>query len=759
MIGRTTRGRAGAGLVLLVAAVAGGGFYAWRRAPAAAKAGGTAGPSRDHSGYRPRLADDTSGFAMLGSNMAPWKGEDTLAQIARRWERPGYDLIKKVEADLATARSHGHDGTTVVLSAVKASLLNFEGDAEAAYKLLGEVRARAEAREDLARGLLYNLIYLQGVTALRRGENANCVMCRGESSCILPIAPAAFHTRPEGSRDAIRHFTEYLRQFPDDLETRWLLNVAHMTLGEYPGGVDPQYLLSIERFERSEFDIGRFLDVAHEAGVDRENLSGGAILDDFDGDGRLDLVVTDFAPTGPMAYYRNKGDGTFEDRTASSGLDGQLGGLACFQADFDNDGRLDVFVPRGAWLKYPIRPSLLRNVGEGRFVDVTEASGLLDPINAHAACWGDYDNDGRLDLFVACERQTNRLYRNKGDGTFEEVARKAGVAGSAEDFAKGATWIDYDNDDFPDLFINNFRGLPYLFRNRRDGTFLEVTVPMRVDGPDRGFSCWAFDYDNDGWLDLFATCYDRTLADIVKGLVGLPHKGTIGTSRLFHNVGGKAFEDVTYEAGLDQVHAAMGSNFADFDNDGFLDFYLGTGDPSLATIVPNRMFRNVEGKRFAEITGSSRTGHLQKGHGVAIGDFDRDGDVDLFVQTGGAVPGDRYHNVLFRNPGQGHKSLTVKLVGKTTNRSAIGARIKAVTAGPEPMTIYRHVSSGSSFGANPLEQTIGLGKADRLSTLEIHWPTSRTTQVLRDVPAGGVIEITESVDGYRRLDTTSPSHP
>ena len=743
----------------MLLAAAGVGYFAWSRHSAASRdvAGSSStGSEGPRPAYKPRIVDDNSGFQMLGNALKPWSGDTPLAEIAKIWDRPTYRLIAEVDKDIAKAESLGEPGSGTVLGLLKVNLLNYEGDAEAAYRLLGEIRGIVSAREDLARGLLYNVIYLQGVAALRRGENANCVMCRGESACILPIAPAAVHLKPEGSRDAIRHFTEYLDQFPDDLEVRWLLNIAHMTLGEHPDKVDPGHLIRLDSFEKSEFDIGRFLDVGHEAGVDRDNISGGAIMDDFDGDGRLDLVVTDFSPTGPMAYYSNKGDGTFEDRTATSGLGGQLGGLACFQADFDNDGRLDIFIPRGAWLNHPIRPSLLRNMGE-HFVDVTDASGLLDPVNSNAACWGDYDNDGRLDLFVACERQTNRLYHGRSDGTFEEVAAKAGVAGLAANFAKGANWIDYDNDGFPDLFVNNFAGYPQLFQNTRDGRFTEVTVPMKVDGPDHGFSCWAFDFDNDGWLDLYATCYDRTLGGVVRGLLGDPNKGTTGTSRLFRNVGGKAFEDVTYEAGLDQVHAAMGSNYGDFDNDGFLDFYLGTGEPSIATLVPNRMFKNVGGKRFAEITGTSRTGHLQKGHGVAIGDYDRDGDVDLFIETGGAVHGDMYHDVLFRNPGQGNRSLMIKLVGKKTNRAAIGARIKVVTAGPEPLTVHRHVSSGSSFGANPLEQPFGLGKAERVAAIEVHWPTSGTTQVVRDVPAGGVIEITESTEGYRRLGPESAS--
>ena len=237
------------------------------------------------------------------------------------------------------------------------------------------------------------------------------------------------------------------------------------------------------------------------------------------------------------------------------------------------------------------------------------------------------------------------------------------------------------------------------------------------------------------------------LADVVKGMLGQPHSRY--SNRLFRNLNGKGFENVTRQAGLDMVFATMGSNYGDFDNDGFLDMYLGTGDRA-ATLVPNRMFKNVGGERFAEITASSGTGHLQKGHGVACGDWDRDGDVDLFVQTGGAVNGDKYHNILFQNPGQGNHWLTVKLVGKKTNRAAIGARIKVVTAGEKPLTVHRHVSSGSSFGANPLQQTIGLAKAERVALLEIHWPTSGTTQVFRDIAVNQAIEVTEFARDYGR---------
>jgi hypothetical protein len=216
------------------------------------------------------------------------------------------------------------------------------------------------------------------------------------------------------------------------------------------------------------------------------------------------------------------------------------------------------------------------------------------------------------------------------------------------------------------------------------------------------------------------------------------------------------FEDLAGSAGVqgEPARCCKGCTWIDHDNDGFLDMYLGTGEPSIATLIPNRMFKNVDGRRFSEITVSSGTGHLQKGHGVACGDWDRDGDIDLFLETGGVVNGDRYHNVLFQNPGQGNHWLTVKLVGKKTNRSAIGARIKVVTAGAKPQEIHREVSSGSSFGANPLEQTIGLAKATRVARLQIRWPTSGTTQMLHDIAADQAIEVTEFAPTYRSLQSS-----
>jgi FG-GAP-like repeat/ASPIC and UnbV len=702
--------------------------------------------------FEPRRQDfDTSGFSYLASVVRPWKADASLEEIREVWHRVGYQGVAHVDKQLATADRD--KGKQIRLMFMKACFLNSEAEADKAYQVLEQLRSSlesADGHEELASAALGTLICFQGVTALRRGENDNCIMCRGESSCILPISPAAVHTNPTGSRLAIKHFTEYLDLYPNDLEIQYLLNIAHMTLGEYPDKVDPTHRLNLDRFFHSEFNIGKFRDVGHLVGVNRYNQAGGAIMEDFDNDGLLDLAISSLDPTQRMSYYRNKGDSTFEDRSQEAGVTDQLGGLVCYQADYNNDGRMDIYIPRGAWLTSPIRPTLLRNNGAGGFNDVTKEANLLDPLNSNAAAWADYDNDGWVDLFVGAERQYQRLYHNKGNGTFEEVAAKAGVRGEPRQFCKGCTWIDFDNDGYPDLFQNNLHGSAILHRNNRNGTFTDVSSSMDIDGPFAGFSCWTWDYDNDGWQDIFATSYDRTIADIVRGMMGLSHSRY--SNRLFRNLKGKGFENVTGAAGLDHVFATMGSNYGDFDNDGYLDMYLGTGAPNLSILVPNRMFKNVGGERFAEITASSGTGNLQKGHGVACGDWDRDGDVDLFVQMGGAVNGDKYHNILFQNPGQGNHWLTVKLVGKKTNRAALGARIKVVTAGEKPLTVHRHVSAGSSFGANTLQQTVGLAKAERVALLEIRWPTSGTTQVFRDIAVDQAIEVTEFARDYQPLN-------
>jgi hypothetical protein len=198
----------------------------------------------------------------------------------------------------------------------------------------------------------------------------------------------------------------------------------------------------------------------------------------------------------------------------------------------------------------------------------------------------------------------------------------------------------------------------------------------------------------------------------------------------------------------------MGANFGDIDNDGYLDIYLGTGDMSYEGLDVNLLFKNVEGFRFEDATTSSGTGHLQKGHGVSFADFDPDGDLDLFVELGGATPGDQAYNALFRNPGYQRNWLKVKLVGPKTNRAAVGAKIQVdlQTALGQSRSIHRTVGNNSSFGGNSLIETIGMGDVKRVAVLTVMWPTSGQTQTFRDIPSGQAIEIVEGSSAYKVLD-------
>src|SRR5262249_15101455 len=276
----------------------------------------------------------------------------------------------------------------------------------------------------------------------------------------------------------------------------------------------------------------------------------------------------------------NGADGTSEHRGTWAGLADQKMAVTLVHADYDNDGDADVLALRGGW-ETPYRLSLLRNRGDGVFDDVTVAAGLGRPIASQSAAWGDFDNDGLLDLYVAGEYHDQnatalnlgRLYRNRGDGTFEDVAEKAGVGNAG--WAKGVAWGDYDDDGDLDLYVSNMNGPNRLYRNHGDGTFADVAPDLDVTEPFDSFSCWFWDYDNDGRLDIFVTAFSAPLSDIVADMPGQPARGE--RPRLYRNLGPEGFRDVAALVGLDRVTLPMGSNFADIDNDGFLDVFLATG--------------------------------------------------------------------------------------------------------------------------------------------------------------------------------------
>ena len=569
-----------------------------------------------------------------------------------------------------------------------------------------------------------------------------------ETSAFSRRALNQSYSKPADSQKAIEYLLKYLQRNPQALDAKWLLNLAYMTLGKYPTGVPQQYLIAPSIFESTE-DVGRFVDVAPAAGINLYSMSGGLIVDDFERNGLYDIVTSDFGQCAPMHFFHNNGDGTFSDHTSQAGLSDQLGGLNLVQTDYNNDGCLDILVLRGAW-EFPQRKSLLRNNCDGTFTDVTAASGLAEPAtDTQTAVWADIDNDGYLDLFVGNENKPSQLFHNRGDGTFEDISHAAGIDRIA--FTKGVAAADYDNDGYVDFFVSNLNGDHFLYHNNHDRTFTEVAKQAGVQKPWQSFAAWFFDYDNDGWPDLFVTSYYVSVDESVRSYLGLPPNAE--TLKLYKNLGNGTFRDVTSEVGLDRVLMPMGANFGDIDNDGFLDMYLGTGNPSYASLLPNVLLHNKEGKFFTDVTASSGTGELHKGHAVAFADIDNDGDEDLLAEIGGAVPGDSHAFRLFENPGNGNDWISLHLVGVKTNRAAIGARIKVTVQneGKATRSIYRTVSSGGSFGASPLTQHVGLGKSARIVDLEIWWPTSNSRQNFESVGVDQFLEIKEFAKDYIKL--------
>jgi tetratricopeptide (TPR) repeat protein len=617
-------------------------------------------------------------------------------------------------------------------------------------------------RKEGALGRYPNIFRLLGLTYLRLAEVENCIKRHNADCCIFPLRRGGVHEVKRPAEKALANYLSYLERQPDDLSIRWLLNITSMAVGNHPDGIPEPFRIPDRAFD-SDYEVEPFRDIAPKVGVDTFNHCGGAVADDFDGDGLLDIVTSTIAPDGPLTYYHNSGDGGFEDRSGVSLLDDQLGGLNVVGGDYDGDGDVDLLVLRGAWLfnEGRIRNSLLRNEGDGTFIDVTRQAGLAEPaFPTQAAVWGDFDNDGDLDLYVGNESRMgnppdptgnfpSQLFQNNGDGTFSDVARAAGVVN--DDYCKGVTAGDYDNDGDLDLYVSNV-GPNRLYRNNGDGTFADIAVEAGVTKPrGRSFAAWFFDYDNDGWLDIFVAAYDASNRDLTADYLGLPYKAS--PPRLYHNNRDGSFQDATEAMGLARPFLPMGANFGDLDNDGYLDIYLTTGEPSYEAIMPNVMLRNDAGRGFQDVTRSGGFGHLQKGHGVAFADLDNDGDQDIYHQLGGFYRGDAFHNALFLNPGNGNRSLTVRLVGTRSHRSGYGARIRVSVETPAgTREIHRAVGSVSSFGGSPNRQEIGLGDATSILELEVHWPASGTTQLFGTVEPGSFVQVTEGKDELQLLE-------
>jgi len=601
------------------------------------------------------------------------------------------------------------------------------------------------------------LLHLRAICHLRVGEQQNCLTNHTIESCLMPIRSLGVYGQQEGPREAIKILSQVLQRFRNDLAGVWLLNLAYMTVGEYPDKVPPQWLIPPRVFE-SDYDIKRFVDVASGAGLDSHGWAGGCVLEDFDDDGFLDVMLSSWEIRSQLRCFRNNGDGSFTERTREAGLTGLIGGLNMIQGDYNNDGRPDVLVLRGAWLgaagKYP--SSLLRNNGDGTFEDVTEEAGLLGFHPTQTAVWFDFNADGWLDLFIGTESYGSnsfpcRLYRNNANGTFTECAAESGAA--VLSYIKGVGSADFNNDGRPDLYLSSRSGANFLLRNdgpqgtdkgpKAPWRFTNIATNAGVIQPMMSFPTACFDHDNDGWADILVTGYAlQSLGDIVADYMGKPFRSE--TARFYRNNRDGTFTDATKEVKLNKLIFAMALNFGDYDNDGWLDFYSGTGDPDLSSLVPNRAFRNAEGKFFQDVTTSGGLGNLQKGHAISFADIDNDGDQDIYTVIGGAYTDDTYRCSLFENPGHGNRWITLKLEGVKSNRSALGAKIKVnVKTANGERAIYKTVSSGASFGASPLRQEIGLGQAQAIQSIEIFWPATGQTQIFKDVAMDRFYKIRE----------------
>lgn len=529
------------------------------------------------------------------------------------------------------------------------------------------------------------------------------------------------------------------------LESLWLLKVAYDRRGGYPPTLAARYRFHTYTPPATATDL-HFSDIAHEVGVDKKDRGRGNCWLDFDLDGDLDLFSVGIHIT--HALYRNDG-GRFADVTRAQGLDDPRGGWAASAADFDNDGDDDLFTSRDCW-EGPAPNSLYRN-DLGTFTDIAEQAGLADSADSFTAAWLDFDLDGYLDLYVANgisgSGKENTLLHNQKNATFLNVAAEAAVNDSSKTIGTAAG--DYDGDGFIDLYAANIGELNRLYRNDGDGTFTDLAESAGVLFPVEGsYVAFFFDLDNDGQLDLFVStmsAFPDVLNSLVTGEAIEPNRPF-----LYRNMGDGTFTDITVPAGLARSFGSMAAGVGDVDNDGFADLYLANGGPQLSRLEPNVLFRNMGDGTFRDITATSGTGSLGKGHGSTFADFDQDGDLDLYAGLGGHYDADAWPNILYRNDGPKHHYIEVELVGTRSNRNGLGTR---VTAYAEGRAIHAVRQSGFGFGTNnsPFLH-LGLGSATHIDSLHLYW-VSGAQQRFIDVPIDCSIRIVEPSETQGRANS------
>jgi enediyne biosynthesis protein E4 len=501
-----------------------------------------------------------------------------------------------------------------------------------------------------------------------------------------------------------------------------------------------------------------------------ESMSGGVGLFDCDDDGRLDVVVVNGSTVerylkggDPMVtLYHQEANGTFRDITKDAGLTRLGWGMGVAVADYDNDGKLDLFVTGyGGNVLY-------HNLGGCKFEDVTEKARVRGGGFSTGAAWGDYDRDGNVDLFVSryvhvdvahmpefgsnkyCQYkgllvqcgpwglpgESDLLYHNRGDGTFEEVSAKAGVHNEIGYYGLGVMWSDYDNDGWPDLLVANDSVPNYLYHNNHNGTFSEVGmmsgISLSGEGTQLGNMGVDFgDYDHSGRFSLFITTFQEQ------------------PKALWHNLGESGFEDVSWASGMGRPSYAdvcWGTSFLDMDNDGWLDLLFACGHvyPQIDSLPegprykePIYLERNNRDGTFDEVSKEAGLAELPRKsrRGAAFGDIFNTGNVDVVLLNVGEAP-----SLLVNGNADGNHRVLFKLAGTKSNRAAIGARVTIRAAGVRQMGEVR--GGGSYLSQNDLRLHFGLGKATRMESVEIRWPSGKV-ETLANVAADAIYTIVE----------------
>jgi hypothetical protein len=478
-----------------------------------------------------------------------------------------------------------------------------------------------------------------------------------------------------------------------------------------------------------DFDIPVFTRIRIGEIVTDAKCSFGCSWGDYDDDGWPDLfVATGFG--GNNCLYHNDGDGTFSKLTAGppvqDGGDSDCG----VWGDYDNDGDLDLFVTN-----FDIADFFYRNdlgpIGQS-FMPKTDEPGLKTGRSGVGAAWGDFDGDGLLDLYVANAEQDNFLYRNAGNG--ELVLFDGGPATEGGGLSNGCSWADYDNDADLDLFVANNGGENFLFRNDGSGEFTRIEEGgPATDVANSLAPAWG-DYDNDGDLDLVVANHFRQ------------------NEFLYENNGDGTFTTITHGPIVTSGGSSLDLAWGDLDNDGYLDLFVANH-----FYQADFLFHNQRNGTFWRIQVGDLVSETGLGTACAWADYDNDGDLDLFVANGPLDPDPGEMNYLFRNEGNANGSITVKLIGSVCNRDAIGAKVRlSATIWGKATTQLREISGGSGhWSQNDSRAHFGLGDAEIIDTIRIEWPgPAFTVQELHDVPVNQLLTITEPLPGPVLLSPT-----